>query len=104
MEMERCQHITDAEYELGRYKKKVADMQKQMDEMQEDAIAFQQINDINAALIASLLRRFGADKESPVKVSREEITYAIEHYVVICRPTETNDGYMMEYRDRESAV
>ena len=48
-----------AEYELGRYKKKVANQQKVIDQLREEAVGYQQSIDMSFALVTAAVQHTG---------------------------------------------
>ena len=89
----------DAEYELGRYKEKVKRQEKQIQDMQEREIGYKQVIDINNAILAALIRMYGADKDSAVMIRKDDVTEAMKRYVVLAEPTEQGDGYLLHYEE-----
>lgn len=93
--------MKDAEYELGRYKEKVERQEKQIQDMQEREIGYKQVIDINNAILAALIRMYGADKDSAVMIRKDDVTEAMKRYVVLAEPTEQGDGYLLHYEENK---
>lgn len=84
----------DTKYELGKYKKKVADQQKEIDRLKEDLAGQEQLQSITYALIAVLLNSLGASQDQPAKLGREAVTEALGKYNVLAH---VNDGAYQLY-------
>lgn len=70
--------VEKLEYELGRYKKKVADQQKEIGKVKEQLVASQMSNDMSEAFLAVILEKTGADQDHPVKTTTKEIGEAVQ--------------------------
>lgn len=58
-----------AEYELGRWKKKVADQQKVIDQLHEEAVGYQQSIDMSFALVTAAVQHTGE-----LTITQEELS------------------------------
>lgn len=58
-----------AEYELGRYKKKVADQQREIDRLREECLGYQQSIDMSYALVTAAVLQAGE-----LTIPREELS------------------------------
>lgn len=83
------------ELEYGRYKKKC-------DELMDAVEAYKQVLDVNNALVAVLLKKMGAARETPVPVTRAENNEALRRCTVQMRPTDDGDGYLMYVVEAEA--
>lgn len=70
--------IDQLKHELGRYKKKVADQQKEIHGIREQLAAAKMSNDMSEAFISLILERCGADEAHPVKTNTKEIGEAVQ--------------------------
>lgn len=75
--MTKDEEIKRLKYELGRYQKKVGDQNKEIAALKEENQGRQQVEKINAAIVAVLLKSFNATKDSPITVERGDITEAL---------------------------
>ena len=60
--------MSNTEYEQGRYQKKVADQEKEIRELREQIDGYQQMADINQAMVAAIVEATG-----PVTICQEDI-------------------------------
>ena len=63
----------DAKYELGRYKKKVADQQKEIDELRVSIVGYEQALLADDAIVAAVVKACGE-----VVVNQEDINSALK--------------------------
>ena len=72
-EKERRKHaermLKQAEYELGRYKKKVADQQTEIKRLREEAAGYQQSIDMSFAMVTAVVEHAGE-----VTITQEELS------------------------------
>lgn len=92
---------TKTEYELGRYKKKVEDQQKEIQELKAQLEGYQQVMEMDQAIIGAVLLIYSVDKNRPVEIKKEAITRMMDEIRVCVEPTE--DGYKMHYERIEEA-
>lgn len=97
--MKRDKALAKAEanriYEIGRYQKKVADQQKEIRELKAQIEGWQQVMEMDQAIIAAVLMVYGANEEKPITVSKKVIADIMKEVRVIAMPTE--DAYKMHY-------
>lgn len=65
--------MNKAEYELGRYQKKVADQEKEIRDLREQIAGYQQMADINQAMVAAIVEATG-----PVTIRQEDINRILQ--------------------------
>ena len=63
-------------HELGRYKKKCADQHKEIEKLKEQIAGYEQITDVNHAMIAAVIEQTGS-----VSFARQRITEIIKDCV-----------------------
>lgn len=80
-----------------RYKKRNKDQEVRLQ-------AWQEVNQINQALVAAILMLYGAtEKDKAVEVKRTTITNMLQGYDVIAYPTEDGDGTKLWLQKKEEA-
>ena len=84
----------NAEYELGRYKKKVEDQQQEIQRLKADAEGYRQLQDISAAYIALLLRRLKAGEDNPIRLENSAVKAAMERFRVLAK-REDEEGFSL---------
>ena len=65
--------MSKAEYELGRYQKKVADQEKEIRDLKDQIAGYQQMADINQAMVAAIVAETG-----PVTIRQEDINRILQ--------------------------
>lgn len=93
--LERRVKETKTEYELGRYMKKVEDQQKEIRELKAQIEGWQQVMEMDQAIIAAVLLIYSANKDRPVEVKKKTIEDMMREVRVIVMHTE--DGYKLHY-------
>ena len=89
-------------YELGRYKKKVADDAKYIEELKAETQAYKQLNEMHIAIVAAVLNVMGhTDKEHALIVNREMVSRAVSEFEVIATPDTEQKAYTMYVRPRK---
>lgn len=73
-ELKPCPECEQAARELGRYKKKVADDAKRIEELEAQVAAFRETGKLYEWFVAATLRMFGADcREKAVELPMEQV-------------------------------
>lgn len=81
--------------ELGRYKKKVEDQQKEIRGLKENIEGYKEIQRINDAILASVLDYYKHDAENPFAATKEDIKSKLENVTVVGIENENKDGYLI---------
>lgn len=68
----------ELEYELGRYRKKVADQQREINILKQKLAAAELSGSMSEAFLALMLEKSGRGKVNPVRVCTEEIGMAVK--------------------------
>ena len=86
-------------YELGRYKKKVQDQQKEIERLREEAVGYQQSIDMSFAMVTAAVMQAGGltiTQEELVHLIREErlaaVSYDAERMAYTLRVEVSEDG------------
>lgn len=77
-------------YELGRYKKKVADQEKEIHELREQLVGYQQMADINQAMMAAIVEATG-----PVTIRREDISRILQEQRRVAVTCNADGSYLL---------
>lgn len=100
--LKRRVKTTELEYELGRYQKKVVDQQKEIQELKAQLEGYQQVMEMDQAIIGAVLLIYSVDKNRPVEIKKEAIRNLMDE-IRVCVET-TEDGYKMHYERIEEDV
>ena len=88
----------DYKYEYGRYKKKVADQQKEIAELQGYIDGMKQVLQANDAIIAAILVETSSYEDDPITVKRETVNEALRGgYKIMSRYDEDSEEYELWY-------
>ena len=70
-------------HELGRYKKKCADQQKEIQKLKETIEGYEQREDINMAMIASVIEKTGnitLDRDRISEILKDRVHVAVDYF------------------------
>lgn len=91
----------EALYELGRYKKKVADQQKEIRQLR-DKLKMEDLKQLsNEAIVALMLLRLGADS-TPCVIGHREVREAIRRYTVLIDLDLEQETYSLRVEEKEA--
>ena len=79
--------MSKTEYELGRYQKKVADQEKEIRDLKEQIAGYQQMADVNQAMVAAIVAETG-----PVTIRQEDINRILRQRRYVQVSYNTEDG------------
>lgn len=79
--------MNKTEYELGRYKKKAADQEKEIQELKEQITGYQQVEDIKNAMIAAIVAATG-----PVTIYQADISRILQEQRHVAVDFNAEDG------------
>lgn len=85
--------------ELGRYQKKIADQTKEIRELKEKNAGWEEVQRLNEALLACVLKQLGADGENPAAVSKADLQAALSEFRIASTEKEEKDGYLLYVTD-----
>lgn len=87
---------------MGNYVDIILRRNKHIKKQEEQLQAWQEVNQINQALVAAILMLYGAtEKDKAVEVKRTTITNMLQGYDVIAYPTEDGTKLWLQKKDDE---
>lgn len=94
----------ELEHELGRFQKKVADQQKEINNLKETVKANETVEAMSEAFLALVLEKSGRGKANPVIVTTKEIAEAVKERKrpALHKPEDAMEFHMW-YETREQA-
>lgn len=92
----------ELERDLGRYKKKVQDDYKQILKLEADLEAWNEVKQLNQALVAAMLMLFNIeDEEHALVVSKDLVNTMLQQYEVRAKPNEEGTAMWVQKKAGE---